>query len=97
MIFLKYNTILFDLDGTLTESGIGITRSVAYAYEKLGLPVPEQAVLDRFVGPPLVAAFMEYAGLSEAEARHAADVYRERFSQIGWRENRLYTGIAPLL
>lgn len=97
LIHLKYNTILFDLDGTLTESGIGITRSVAYAYEKLGLPVPEQAVLDRFVGPPLVAAFMEYAGLSEAEARHAADVYRERFSEIGWRENRLYTGIAPLL
>ena len=97
LIHLKYNTILFDLDGTLTESGIGITRSVAYAYEKLGLPVPEQAVLDRFVGPPLVAAFMEYAGLSEQEARHAADVYRERFSRIGWRENRLYTGIAPLL
>ena len=97
LIVLKYNTILFDLDGTLTESGIGITRSVAYAYEKLGLPVPEQAVLDRFVGPPLVAAFMEYAGLSEAEARHAADVYRERFSEIGWRDNRLYTGIAPLL
>ena len=40
LIHLKYNTILFDLDGTLTESGIGITRSVAYAYEKLGLPVP---------------------------------------------------------
>ena len=52
LIVLKYNTILFDLDGTLTESGIGITRSVAYAYEKLGLPVPEKAVLDRFVGPP---------------------------------------------
>lgn len=97
MIFLKYETILFDLDGTLTESGIGITRSVAYACERMGLPVPDQEVLDRFVGPPLVAAFMEYTGLSEAEARRAASIYRERFSEIGWRENRLYTGIAPLL
>ncbi len=97
LIFLKTKTILFDLDGTLTESGIGITRSVAYACERMGLPVPAQEVLDRFVGPPLVAAFMEYTGLSEADARWATEIYRERFSDIGWRENRVYAGIAPLL
>ena len=94
---MKYDTILFDLDGTLTESGIGITRSVAYAFEKLGLPVPEQAILDRFVGPPLVAAFMEYGNLDEAGGRHATEIYRERFSTVGWKENKLYPGIAPLL
>ena len=94
---MKYNTILFDLDGTLTESGIGITRSVAYAFERMGLPVPDQAILDRFVGPPLVASFMEYAGVDEAEARRATELYRERYFDIGWKENRVYAGIAPLL
>ena len=94
---MKYTTILFDLDGTLTESGIGITKSAAYAYEKLGLPVPSQAELDRFVGPPLVAAFMEYANLDEEGALEATRIYRERFSTIGWKENRVYAGIAPLL
>ncbi len=94
---MKYDTILFDLDGTLTESGIGITRSVAYAFEKLGLPVPAQEILDRFVGPPLVAVFMEYGNLDEAGGHRATEIYRERFSTIGWKENRLYPGIAPLL
>ena len=94
---MKYNAILFDLDGTLTESGLGITRSAAYAYEKLGIPVPAQEVLDRFVGPPLVASFMEYAGLDEPGALRATEIYRERYSTIGWRENRLYPGMAPLL
>ena len=94
---MKYNTILFDLDGTLTESGIGITRSAAYAFEKMGLPVPEQAILDRFVGPPLVASFMEYAGVDESGALHATELYRERYSTVGWKENRVYAGMAPLL
>ena len=94
---MKYNTILFDLDGTLTESGIGITRSAAYALEKMGLPVPEQAVLDRFVGPPLVTSFVEFAGVDEADALHATELYRERYSTVGWKENRLYAGMTPLL
>lgn len=94
---MRYNTILFDLDGTLTESGIGITRSVAYAFERMGLPVPEQAILDRFIGPPLVASFMEYAGVDEAGALHATDLYRERYSTVGWKENRLYSGMEQLL
>ena len=94
---MKYNTILFDLDGTLTESGIGITRSAAYAFERMGLPVPAQEILDRFVGPPLVASFMEYAGVDEAGALHATDLYRERYSTVGWKENRLYAGMTPLL
>jgi len=94
---LKYNTLLFDLDGTLTESGIGITRSVAYAFEKMGRPVPSQEVLDSFIGPPLVPMFMKLMEISEDEARHVTEIYRERFSTIGWKENRLYAGIAPML
>ncbi len=94
---MKYNTILFDLDGTLTESAEGITRSVAYACEKMGAAVPPQHILEKFVGPPLVGSFKEYAGMTEEEAERAVEFYRERFSTIGWKENKLYPGIAPLL
>ena len=94
---MKYSTILFDLDGTLTQSGIGITKSVAHAFERMKLPVPAQEILDRFVGPPLVSSFMEYAGVDEAGARLAVEYYRERYTVTGWKENRLYPGIAPLL
>jgi phosphoglycolate phosphatase len=94
---MKYTTILFDLDGTLTESGLGITRSAAYAFERLGLPVPSQEILDTFVGPPLVTSFMKHAGLDEEGALHATQLYRERFSTIGWKENKLYPGIPELL
>lgn len=94
---MKYNTFLFDLDGTLTESGLGITRSVAYACEQMGYPVPEQAILDRFVGPPLIVSFMEYCGMSEDEARQATEHYRVRYRETGWKENRVYTGIPGIL
>ena len=94
---MKYNAILFDFDGTLTESGLGITRSCAYAFEQLGLPVPSQQELDTFVGPPLVASFMKYGNMTEEEAMHATDLYRVRYRSIGWKENRVYAGIAPML
>ena len=58
-----YQAILFDLDGTLTESGIGITRCVQYALEKTGKPEPDLEKLLVFVGPPLMEQFMKYADL----------------------------------
>lgn len=94
---MRYKAILFDLDGTLTESGIGITRSVAFALEKLGYPVPEQHILDRFVGPPLFRGFCEIAGTTEEEANLGIDHYHERYDTIGWKENRVYDGIEDLL
>ncbi len=94
---MRYNTLLFDLDGTINDSGIGITKCVAYAFEGMGRPVPDQAILDRFVGPPLIAAFQMYGNMTEAEAVRATNLYRERYSTIGWMENRVYEGIAPLL
>ena len=65
---MKYNVLLFDLDGTLTESALGITRSVAYAFEKMGREVPPQEVLDSFIGPPLVdpqAKFLQTASYGD--------------------------------
>lgn len=94
---MKYNAILFDFDGTLTESGLGITRSAAYAFEQMGLPVPTQAELDTFIGPPLVASFMKYGGLNEEDAKKATDLYRVRYRSVGWQENRVYAGITPML
>lgn len=94
---MKYNALLFDFDGTLTESGLGITRSVACAFEQLKLPVPSQEELETFIGPPLATSFMKYAPLSEEEALNAAELFRVRYRAQGWKENRVYAGIAPLL
>ena len=94
---MKYNAILFDFDGTITESGLGITRSAAYAFEQLGLPVPSQAELDTFIGPPLVTSFMQYGSMTEEEALRATEIYRVRYRSVGWKENRVYAGITPML
>ena len=74
---MKYQTILFDLDGTLTDPGEGITRSVAYALESFGIHVPDRKVLHPFIGPPLLDSFMEFYGFSEKDARQAIEKYRE--------------------
>lgn len=92
-----YKAILFDLDGTLTESGEGITKSVQYALEKLGKPEPDRDKLKVFVGPPLLEQFMKYAGLQEEEARLAVTYYRERYSVTGIYENQVYSGINETL
>ena len=68
-----YKAILFDLDGTLTESGEGITKSVQYALEKIGKPESDLEKLKVFVGPPLLDQFMKYADLDEETARKAVE------------------------
>lgn len=94
---MRYDAVIFDLDGTLTESEPGITKSVQYALEKMNRPAPDQATLRRFIGPPLYESFAEIAGMPPEDAARAVDVYRERFSTVGWKENSVYRGIAPLL
>lgn len=94
---MRYDTVILDLDGTITESAPGIMRSATYALEKMGRPVPGEDVLRRFVGPPLVDSFIRYCGLTEAEAMEAIEIYRERHTVLGWKEARVYTGIAPML
>lgn len=92
-----YKAILFDLDGTLTESGEGITKCVQYALEKLGKPEADLKKLEVFIGPPLMEQFMKYAGLDEEMARRAVEYYRERYSTTGIFENRPYPGVEEML
>lgn len=89
--------ILFDLDGTLTDSGPGIIRCVQYALKKMGQPVPKAEELSCFVGPPLLEQFMAYAGFSRKEAEQAVRYYRERYNCKGIFENALYPGIPGML
>ncbi len=89
-------TLFFDLDGTLIDSADGITRCVAYAFERLGEPVPALDALRGWIGPPLRDSFMPV--LRDAVRVEAAVAfYRERFEDIGYAEHRLYDGIADAL
>lgn len=94
---MGYNTILFDLDGTLTDPKEGITKSVAHALRYFGIQVESLDSLTCFIGPPLTASFPEYYGLGEEETEIAVAKYRERFSAVGWAENVPYAGIGELL
>jgi len=94
---MHYTHLFFDLDGTLTESGPGITNCVKYALEKFGINENDEGNLKRFIGPPLVDSFMTFYGFSESDAREAMRLYRERFGTIGIFENSVYEGIPETL
>lgn len=93
----RAKTILFDLDGTLTESGEGIIKSVQYALEKMGRPEPDLHKLRVFIGPPLLEQFMKYAQMTRPEAEKAVCFYRERYLPVGIFENSPYPGIPEML
>ncbi|MGE5381161.1 MAG: HAD-IA family hydrolase [Methylocystaceae bacterium] len=94
---LKHETVLFDLDGTLTDPGVGITNSVAYALSRYGITVADRKELYPFIGPPLMHSFRDFYGMDEAIARQAVGYYREYFQDQGIYENELYPGIDDLL
>lgn len=89
--------ILFDLDGTLIDSEIGIVTSIEYALEKLGAPLPPRDTLRTWIGPPLRATFPLALGDDAEAVEQAVAHYRERFSTIGWREHTVYAGIAEAI
>lgn len=92
-----YETIYFDLDGTLTDSGPGIMNAVAYALAAMGRPVPSRASMRRFIGPPLSYSFQAYEGMSPEDARRAVELYRVYYNDRGKFENTPYPGIDRLL
>lgn len=92
-----YQTILFDLDGTLTDPGEGITNSVAYSLRRYGIEVTDRTELYKFIGPPLYQSYMNFYGFDEATAHQAVEVYREYFGPKGLFENEVYPGMPELL
>lgn len=92
-----YDYILFDLDGTLTDSREGIVKSILYALDKMGVKHNETAkTLERFIGPPLTDSFSNFFESSE-KINEAVLKYRERYSVVGWSENEPYAGIDKML
>lgn len=87
--------IYFDLDGTLTDPYEGITNCILYALDELGFPHPDDDYLHGCIGPPLYETFPEMVG--KDLTLRAVDLYRERFVDIGWRENKPYDGILDAL
>ncbi|MGG3282366.1 HAD family hydrolase [Paenibacillus solani] len=94
---MKYNHILFDLDGTLTNPREGITKAVQYALDKHGINVSDLSELECFIGPPLQATFAEKYHFNENKAWEAVLSYREYFKETGMYENEEYEGIRKLL
>lgn len=96
-LLAAFSHVLFDLDGTLTDPAEGITKSIVYALDKLGVRHEgPQSLLD-FIGPPLRPALAERFGLSAEDCEQAVAFYRERFSTVGIYENRLFDGVPELL
>ena len=93
---MKRNYILFDLDGTLTDSSEGITNAVVYALEYYGIH-EDKKHLKKFIGPPLRDSFQEYYGFSTQRAAEAVEKYREYYNAGGMFENQVYPGIPRLL
>jgi phosphoglycolate phosphatase len=89
-------SVLFDLDGTLTDPFIGITSSIQHALRQMGHEPPASEELRRYIGPPLQANFMEMLG-DEALAAQAVGFYRERYGDVGKFENELIPGITDVL
>ncbi|MDR3595695.1 HAD family hydrolase [Clostridium sp.] len=93
----NFEYILFDLDGTLTDSGEGITKSVQYALKSFGIIVDDIKELNKFVGPPLRDSFKMFYNLSDEQAELGIKRYREYYADKGIYENSLYDGIVELL
>lgn len=89
-------TLFFDLDGTLIDSAVGITRCVAHALERVQHPVPEEAVLRTWIGPALRTSFAPLLG-DNARVEEAVMAYLERFDTVGWTEHDLYPDIADVV
>ena len=92
-----FSSILFDLDGTIVDSAPGITATLAYTFEQLGLPIPSPAELVAYVGPPILDSFRDRAHFSSEEAERALAIYRPHYLSTGVFDASVYPGIPQVL
>ncbi len=90
---MRYSNVIFDMDGVLIDNSAGIMHSVRYALGVLGVPVPGESVLRKFIGPALVWSLRTYCGLSETDAERGLKIYREKYVAEGINMYRLYDGV----
>lgn len=93
----KYEYILFDLDGTLTESALGVRLSIEYTLEKLNLTCPDLSDYSRYIGPPLEDTFRGMCAVPEEQIETALKIYRDYYDDIGIKNNGLYDGVIVML
>lgn len=90
-------TLIFDLDGTLSDPILGISRSINHALAAADYPVREQSELAQYIGPPLDETFKVLTGAEDGEIRKLVSLYRDRYSEVGFSENTIYPGIESVL
>ena len=93
----KYEILLFDLDGTITDSALGITNSVMYALKKFGIEETDRTKLYKFIGPPLTESFEKFYGFTKEQSLDGVKYYREYYHDKGIYENRVYDGLEEVL
>lgn len=93
---MRYKTIIFDLDGTLTDSAEGIINTIKYSLDKAGINY-NGVNLNTFIGPPLLDSYIAYLGINKDDALKAIEYYQERFSTLGKFENKVYAGVENML
>ena len=94
---MTYSAILFDLDGTIVDSAPGITATLAYTFEQMGLPVPTPSELVAYVGPPILDSFRDLAGFTTEEAQRALSIYRPQYLETGVYDATVYEGVPSVL
>ncbi|PJJ70528.1 phosphoglycolate phosphatase [Diaminobutyricimonas aerilata] len=94
---LPYTAVLCDLDGTILDSAPGITATLAYTFERIGVPVPSPSGLLEYVGPPILDAFRDLAGLTPEQSAEALEIYRARYLDQGTTDSRVYSGMPEVL
>ncbi len=93
----NYDVVIFDLDGTLIDSRIGIHSSIVHTLKEVGVPAVDQDVLSQFIGPPLIDSFQSVCGMSEPEAERAVAVYKDYFAVEGIKGFEIYEGVPEML
>ena len=94
---MAYSAILFDLDGTIVDSAPGITATLAYTFEQMGLPIPTPSELVAYVGPPILDSFRDRAGFTPEQAHHALEIYRPQYLETGVYNATVYDGLPGVL